>query len=334
MYRKRARYAEGVDEEVTMRYERAISQRYLITQTRSVPSPLEAVFCTFEVLGSSVTTYIIRLQLGHAPFCSCPDFERRSEACKHIFFVVNNILADRTDRWTTIHAAGGIWDMALMEKLREHLMGRDKSEKDDAEKKIYEGAYNLDEGHALIEINGTAREEIEKELDQLIPFIDPAAVLRAATLVDPSLLEVIRAAAHPKLTNLNFAHISRAVRETIHQFDRLSFSKLYDKVGDIETELSSFVSEIVSKINPVIPRTARRSAFAALLDIATGCCEADELVRRELLNGWVLTEVVAAMTLLEDVAKEFRNEIVQLRNEIGDDIDRFQELDGILARIG
>lgn len=69
------------------RLHRANTQRmYLINQSDSPSSP----GCIFSVLGSTGNVYEVRLQ--HVSTCSCPDFARQKDLCKHIIFVLIKVI--------------------------------------------------------------------------------------------------------------------------------------------------------------------------------------------------------------------------------------------------
>lgn len=47
---------------------------------------------TFTILGTTGKAYSVILQPGVKPQCSCPDFSRRKQRCKHIYFCLEQVL--------------------------------------------------------------------------------------------------------------------------------------------------------------------------------------------------------------------------------------------------
>jgi Ring finger domain/SWIM zinc finger len=74
------------------RLERAATQRlYLVQQSKISPMYKEGEKCVdFTVLGSTGNVYTV--VLGLEPSCTCPDYYRRKDMCKHIMFVLLKVI--------------------------------------------------------------------------------------------------------------------------------------------------------------------------------------------------------------------------------------------------
>jgi hypothetical protein len=86
---KRARrYRSTCPDKLQERSLRAAPQRlYLVRRDPLAPDSYSpsACKCNFVVLGSTGNVYTVTLQ--DVPQCTCPDFARKQDLCKHILFV-------------------------------------------------------------------------------------------------------------------------------------------------------------------------------------------------------------------------------------------------------
>jgi hypothetical protein len=85
---KRARrYRSTCPDKLQERILRAATQRlYLVRRDEMDPdSATECKKCNFVVLGSTGNVYTVTLQ--DVPHCTCPDFAKKNDLCKHILFV-------------------------------------------------------------------------------------------------------------------------------------------------------------------------------------------------------------------------------------------------------
>ena len=100
--RRLARYVQRPSFAVAMRIERALEQPLYLLSLERQPNGSGA---TFAVLGSTWNVYTV--DLGHQPTCSCPDFLKGQNVCKHVLFVWIRVLQCRkTDP--------RIWQRALL----------------------------------------------------------------------------------------------------------------------------------------------------------------------------------------------------------------------------
>ncbi|GKY94718.1 hypothetical protein MPSEU_000437300 [Mayamaea pseudoterrestris] len=68
------------------RIHRGVTQRlYLIERTEEGPDEM-----VFSVLGSTGNVY--QVTLTHIPTCTCPDFMRKQDVCKHMIFVLTKVV--------------------------------------------------------------------------------------------------------------------------------------------------------------------------------------------------------------------------------------------------
>lgn len=73
------------------RLERSTSQPlYLIRRDDDKKQILSKLSCEFDLLGSTGNVY--QVTLSHVPSCTCPDFQRRGDLCKHIFFILIKVI--------------------------------------------------------------------------------------------------------------------------------------------------------------------------------------------------------------------------------------------------
>jgi hypothetical protein len=72
------------------RIQRSVQQRMYLVQRPELPAGWEdkpdQPVCEFVVLGSTGNAY--KVQLDRVPRCTCPDFVRKEDLCKHVFFVL------------------------------------------------------------------------------------------------------------------------------------------------------------------------------------------------------------------------------------------------------
>ena len=100
--RRLSKYVGRPSFKVSRRIERATHQQLSLLHLERHPDGPGA---TFEVLGSTRNCYTV--ELGHQPTCSCPDFLKGQNVCKHVLFVWIRVLQCRkTDP--------RIWQRALL----------------------------------------------------------------------------------------------------------------------------------------------------------------------------------------------------------------------------
>jgi SWIM zinc finger len=90
---KRAlRYRAACPAKLLERLERAETQRlYLVERNQTTETS-----CDMVVLGSTGNVY--NVHIGEIPTCSCPDFARKNDLCKHIMFVTLKVIGlDKSD---------------------------------------------------------------------------------------------------------------------------------------------------------------------------------------------------------------------------------------------
>jgi Ring finger domain/SWIM zinc finger len=90
---KRAlRYRASCPAKLFERLERAETQRlYLVERNQTAETS-----CDMVVLGSTGNVY--NVHIGEIPTCSCPDFARKQDLCKHIMFVTLKVIGlDKSD---------------------------------------------------------------------------------------------------------------------------------------------------------------------------------------------------------------------------------------------
>jgi Ring finger domain/SWIM zinc finger len=84
------RYRPSCPKSLHDRWERAATQRLYLIQQSEIPVHEsvvdESTAVDFTVLGSTGNVYTV--SLGLLPTCTCPDFSRRQDTCKHIMFVL------------------------------------------------------------------------------------------------------------------------------------------------------------------------------------------------------------------------------------------------------
>lgn len=67
------------------RIHRATTHRLYLVRRDTIADPAVAASCNFVVLGSTGNVYTVTLQ--QALQCTCPNFSRKQDLCKHILFV-------------------------------------------------------------------------------------------------------------------------------------------------------------------------------------------------------------------------------------------------------
>lgn len=109
-----------------VRIHRALTQRiYLLGMTSNVDS------IDFHVQGTSYNDYFVTVYTTEQPSCTCPDFEGREEACKHIFFIMYRVLGLSEDSDTEM-----LWDAAYQKsQASEALKGSEDEEKEKEKEK-------------------------------------------------------------------------------------------------------------------------------------------------------------------------------------------------------
>lgn len=65
-------------------------------------APTKIVKVQWKVIGSSGKLYEIDATNEHKWTCSCPDFQRRHQHCKHIYFIMNERLSGKVEQWSDI----------------------------------------------------------------------------------------------------------------------------------------------------------------------------------------------------------------------------------------
>lgn len=91
---KRAkRYRSSCPAALQERLQRAATQRLYLVQQSEIPTDDTedvASVVDFTVLGSTGNVYTV--SLGLVPSCTCPDFYKRQDLCKHIMFVLLKVV--------------------------------------------------------------------------------------------------------------------------------------------------------------------------------------------------------------------------------------------------
>lgn len=94
--KRQFRYRSSCPSKLAERLLRANTQRmYLIQQQQTmnhniVGVSLDDIICELSILGSTGNVYIVKLQ--SIPCCTCPDFIKNKDLCKHIIFVLLKVI--------------------------------------------------------------------------------------------------------------------------------------------------------------------------------------------------------------------------------------------------
>jgi predicted nucleic acid-binding Zn finger protein len=146
---KRAlRYRASCPAKLFERLERAETQRlYLVERNQTSEAS-----CDFVVLGSTGNVYTV--QIGEIPTCTCPDFVRKKDLCKHIMFVTLKVIGlDKHDprSYQRAYVPSELSDMMQMLENRRvggGTLANESVRQNYAQLKRGEGAPDEDPGYA------------------------------------------------------------------------------------------------------------------------------------------------------------------------------------------
>lgn len=85
--KREKRFRSKCPQKVAERFVRAKKEKFVVLKQGHVSSNHS---CRFKVSGSTGNVY--KVKIGKVPTCTCPDFEKREDACKHTLFVLLKII--------------------------------------------------------------------------------------------------------------------------------------------------------------------------------------------------------------------------------------------------
>lgn len=85
--KRERRFRSKCPQKVAERIVRAKQEKLVVLKQGHVSSNYS---CRFKISGSTGNVY--KVKIGKVPTCTCPDFEKREDACKHTLFVLLKII--------------------------------------------------------------------------------------------------------------------------------------------------------------------------------------------------------------------------------------------------